>query len=221
MRDVYYNQSYYSDVYAGFEDGQFARRWALGCAIPAGYSDFSWGSVLEFGAGLGQNLEVIQAARKWAVDISEESRVACERKGFKWSSDLKGVPDQAFDMLLARHSLEHVLDPLFVLRELLVKARTAANLFVVVPLDHEKRLTSLTDFDEHRHLFSWSPETIKNLLLEAGWKPVSVKLNNGRLLRRMTALLPQHQTAFSMLRGAINKYTPLKSAEIVVRANKG
>src|SRR5689334_9931888 len=94
-----YNSKYYEDVYAGFENEAFARRWAIGCAITAGYAGREFGAVLEFGAGLGQNLSIIKASSRWAVDVSEESKNACRAKGFEWKGALAEVPDRTFDMI--------------------------------------------------------------------------------------------------------------------------
>jgi SAM-dependent methyltransferase len=214
-----YNSKYYEDVYAGFENEAFARRWAIGCAITAGYADRQFGSVLEFGAGLGQNLAIIKAKSKWAVDVSEDSKNACRAKGFEWRGALAEIPDRTFDMILSRHSLEHVPEPRRVLLDLHKKSQgTQTELFLIVPLEDSVRVSSLKDFDEHRHLFSWSPETIKNLLLDTGWQPSQIAINNGRFFRKMTAMLPDHPKLFGLGRQLINRFTPSKSAEIIVQA---
>jgi SAM-dependent methyltransferase len=218
---THYDETYYQQVYAGFENVDFARRWALGCALVAGYAGRQFDSVLEFGAGLGQNLEVINARQKWAVDISDVSRQACERKGIIWQNNLDAVPDHAFDMILSRHSLEHVPDPLTTLSKLLHKAKPGAVLFLAVPLDHSLALTSLEQFDEHKHLYSWSRETIKNLLLESGWRPQTISIHSGRLLRRMLFLLPRFPETFRNARLLMSTVNPTKSAEIMVRAESG
>jgi len=213
----HYDKAYYDEVYAGFEDQNFSTKWALGCAIVGGYADKRYESALEYGAGLGQNLEVLSARRKWAVDINETSRLACQKKNIEWCSSLDMVPDASFDMILARHSLEHVPDPLDVLRRLRSKATRSAELFLIVPFETSVRVSSLSRFDEHRHLFSWSPETLKNLLLECGWLPHRIHVHNGVLLPRMTSWLPRFRKAFVVGRTVLN-LLPWKSAEILASA---
>lgn len=216
---MHYVDSYYEKVYAGFDDREFARKWALGCAITAGYADLDFDAVLEFGAGLGQNLEVIHARRKWAVDVSDASRRACQIQGIEWRDSLDAVPNESFQMILSRHSLEHVPDPLNTLIKLREKAVPGAQFYLVVPLEHSLAVTSLEQFDEHKHLFSWSPESLKNLLLEAGWAPKTIRIHSGRLLRRMLFMLPRFPHAFGRARRCVTALTPSKSAEIIVRAD--
>jgi SAM-dependent methyltransferase len=217
---IHYDQKYYEGVYAGFQDQDFARRWALGCAIVGEYDRHDWRNALEFGAGLGQNLEILNASNsKWAVDVSDQSRDSCRSKGFEWRSTLDEVPDGAFEFILSRHSLEHVPDPYTVLKKLKAKAKENCELVLVVPLDHETAVTDLHKFDEHRHLFSWSPETLKNLLMETGWWVKSIDLHSGRWFRRMTnTMLPRYRLSFNLGRWLVTRCLPMKSGEIIAHA---
>jgi hypothetical protein len=215
---MHYGKNYYQKVYAGFENEEFAKKWALGCALVAGYTGQHFNAVLEFGAGFGQNLQIIDAAKKWAVDISLPSRRACEAKGFEWRDSLDAVPDRSFDLILSRHSLEHVTNPFEILSKLRSKAAPAATLYVTVPLDRSVAISSLDDFDEHKHLFAWSPESLKNLLLETGWMPQAISIHEGRLFRKMLPLLPRFKQCFYYGRRWISAVAPEKSAEIIVRA---
>jgi Methyltransferase domain len=215
---THYSESYYENVYAGFDNEEFALRWAVGCALVAGYAKNQFENALEFGAGLGQNLAVIHANKKWVVDISDVSQRACEARGFNWRNKLDHVPDQAFDMILSRHSLEHTPDPFSTLQKLRRKAAENANFYLIVPLERSLAVSSLRQFDDHKHLFAWSPEALKNLLLETGWTPTTLAIHNDRLMRRMVALLPRYERAFLLGRRCINALLPKQSAEIIVHA---
>lgn len=211
----HYDASYYRGVYAGFADDDFARLWARGCLAVMGLEDRDHAAVLEFGAGLGQNLAAIRAGEKWAVDINPQSRVVCEERGLRWRDSLDAVPDGIFDLVLARHSLEHVESPAETLRALRRKIRRDGLLFLVVPIETIERPENLAHYDEHRHLFSWTPLTLKNLLLATGWRPRALDVHSGRWFRRSLSLLNVGTGAFLTFRKLVTRLTPLRSAEIV------
>lgn len=211
-----YDADYYRRVYGAFADPVFARRWALACALSGGYAGLHWAAALEFGAGLGQNLAVVDAAEKWAVDVSEASRQACVAQGLEWRSGLDRVPDGHFDLLLSRHSLEHVDRPLDILVELRRKARPDGRLVVVVPIESLDLPPRLEAFDEHHHLYAWSPITLKNLCLAAGWRPVRLQRCSARGFLRMLPLAETHPGLFAALRRVADRWAGWRGGEIVI-----
>lgn len=215
-----YNLSYYENVYAGFEHPDFARKWAVGCRIAADVPEKVSGKILEFGAGLGQNLAVIDASEKWAVDINSASKDRCEAQGFKWVDSLDAVPEDYFDVIISRHSLEHVHSPNEVLSQLCRKIVTGGRFILVVPYEDMDIPRDIGNLDAHAHLYAWSPMTIKNLLIETGWHLKSLKIHNGMLFKRSLFFLSFGSNIFSFIRKAASKCLPLKSAEIVVVCEK-
>lgn len=212
---THYNAAYYDVVYANFGNQEFSRCWALGSLATMGLENTGYASVLEFGAGLGQNLALIRADKKWAVDINPQSKVACESRGFTWVDSLDQVPDGAFDIAIARHSLEHVTSPYVTLMALRRKLKAQGKLFLVVPLETNALPDTLNEYDEHCHLFSWTPMTLKNLLVSTGWKTESLKTHNGLLLVRSLPLLNISVRAFIVFRNLLSRFAPQKSAEII------
>ena len=211
----HYDASYYQRVYAGFDDVSFSRRWAAGCLAVMGVPDREYGAVLEFGAGLGQNLAMIRAVEKWAVDVSPQSRLVCESLGFVWRDGLAAVPDDAFDLILAHHSLEHVDSPHEVLSGLRRKLRRGGELFVVVPIETGELPSTLAEFDSHRHLFAWTPLTLKNLLLATGWRIRRLDVHSGRWFVRSLPLLGAGATTFAGVRKLVTRLLPMRSGEII------
>lgn len=218
---AHYDAAYYDNVYAGFGDEEFSRRWARGSLAAMGLGNTEFASVLEFGAGLGQNLAVIQAENKWAVDINPQSKIACESKGFHWTDSLEQTPDGAFDIVLAHHSLEHVTSPYHTLQTLRRKATSRGKLFLAVPLETNELPEAVHKYDEHRHLFSWTPMTLKNLLISTGWKIETLKIHNGLLLVRSLSLLDVSPRAFTSVRNLLSRFAPLKSAEVIAICTPG
>lgn len=210
-----YDASYYDNVYTGFDNDEFAHCWAIGSLATMGLENKKYRFALEFGVGLGQNLAVIQAEEKWGVDISPQSKLFCESKGFKWTDSLESIPNEMADIVISRHSLEHVSSPYETLSALRRKIRADGKMFLVVPVETVGIPKSLTAFDEHCHLFSWTPMTLKNLLIATGWKIETMTLHNGLLFIRSLYLLKINTAVFLAFRALVTRFGPLKSAEII------
>lgn len=203
-----YDEDYYREGYGCFADPLFRRRWAAACALMAGYGDGRWQAALEFGAGLGQNLAALTAGEKWAVDVNEVSARACREQGFTWAPSLTQVPDRHFDLVLCHHALEHVEDPLAILTALAAKARPDGRLVLVVPLESAAVPADLGSLDLHQHLYAWSPGTLRNLCLRAGWRPLSMHRNCGRGLHATLPLALSHPRLFVALRRLADRLLP-------------
>jgi len=210
-----YDDAYYAEVFQGFERDSFARRWAHACALVGGYADQRWNSFLEVGAGLGQNLAIVDAPDKWAVDISERSRSSCTALGFQWRADIDEVPDRYFDAILLRHSLEHLPAPAEALKKLCAKARSEARLFVIVPVETAEIPDRFDEMDAHQHLYSWTPTTLRNLCLYAGWRPVRLQSHCGRGFHRMLPLAERYPSLFLRMRRFADRHLAGASGEIV------
>jgi SAM-dependent methyltransferase len=140
--------------------------------------------VLEIGAGLGTNLLAIKAlAHVSAIEPSAFARGECTKQGlaaFARPEDLP--PDARFDRVLLRHVIEHVREP----RALLLQAKALlapdGKLLVAVPIEPIKAAPSPHDLDHH--LYSWTRQTLQNLLCDCGFTRVETRLNyrNGRRL---------------------------------------
>lgn len=214
--DPAYSKDYYDTVYSGFDDFEFAVKWARACRIITGVEDVTYDRVLEFGAGLGQNLAVIDATEKWAIDVSSSSCEACRSNGIHWTNNIHDVPDGYFDLVLSRHSLEHVSSPSEVLGQLRRKITPSGRFFLTVPLEDDAIPDDIEALDEHSHLFSWTPMTIKNLLLTTGWKVDSIQVHSGRWFRKTLPLTALGSTGYRFFRKTVTCLLPKKSAEIIV-----
>jgi len=83
-------------------------------------------------------------------------------------------PDNSFDIVVARHSLEHTHNPLRVLLEIKRVLKQNGQLILGLP-NIESFIAKLTvenwnDLDLPRHMYHFSPETISLLLTKAGFK---------------------------------------------------
>lgn len=80
------------------------------------------------------------------------------------------------DIAISNHTLEHVLNPLYELKELRLLLKPGGQIVFYVPCDSIRRKCSPDNVD--CHLYSWSPQNIGNLFSEAGCR---VTLSRPRL----------------------------------------
>jgi SAM-dependent methyltransferase len=128
-------------------------------------------SALDFGCGDGKFLNRLKA-RGWAtygIEPSDSSAFARHRR-------LTDVPaEPAFDLMVANHVLEHLLDPLGTLRQLAGATRLGGVLFVSVPrLDMLPQHRDLKYcLSAHRHVVSYSETCLRGLLARAGFTTIA------------------------------------------------
>lgn len=141
-------------------------------------------SVLEIGAGLGTNLLAVKdIARVTAVEPSKLAREHCAAQGIPALESLPALPPGArFDRVLLRHVIEHLPEP----RKMLLDAKTllapGGKLIVALPIESIEAAPDPRDIDHH--LYSWTRQTIANLLQDCGYREIATRLNyrNGRKL---------------------------------------
>src|SRR4051794_4660373 len=97
------------------------------------------GTLLDVGCGAGRYLDLMRAlgwSRVVGVDISADAIANARSLGLEaYAGDLQeiGFPDNTFDAISASHTLEHVRDPLALLREIARVAKPGARVAIVVP----------------------------------------------------------------------------------------
>jgi SAM-dependent methyltransferase len=164
-------------------------------------------TVLDFGCGTGGILASLPCARRVGIEVNEPSRGVARANGIEVHSELSAIPDESVDLVITHHALEHVHDPLSVLRRLLRVVREGGRLIAVVPAE------SPTDpaqplADPDRHLFSWTPKTLANLVHEAGFDVKRCYRAQGGYSRYIAWLRPfpallhlaEHGVAFALRR---------------------
>jgi len=139
----------------------------------------SKGKFLDIGCGTGVFLKELQTAG-WevhGVDISEKAiAVAREKLGLKnvKVGTLEGVryPDEFFDVINMSHLIEHLPDPLGTLKEVKRVLRFGGCLVVTTPNFASVGARIFRGFwfplDTPRHLYLFSPQTIKLLFGKVG-----------------------------------------------------
>lgn len=146
--------------------------------------------ILEFGCGMGQNLFWLPKERRVGYDISNFAVDFFKSKGGNATTDITRIPDNAFDIILSAHVLEHVENPLETLCVMHSKLRKGGELILITPLDKGNKIDLQ---DTNQHLWTWTPQLMNNLLKRAGFKPMYKKIIPSSAHRK---LLPFRKIGF-------------------------
>lgn len=145
------------------------------------YMDIPPGAnVLDIGCGSGELLMKLNelGCNAYGIDVDEiTSKYLCEEMKFNVTTcdidDGSSFEEDFFDVVIMRHSLEHVHDPVKVMREVRRIIKTNGELIIGVP-NIGSIIAKLTgeywaDLDIPRHLFHFNPQTISALLINSGF----------------------------------------------------
>ena len=161
----YYDEGYHNVIHAGMmADQQYYR--ARSEAFSRLYFTHSERqmAVLDYGCGLGQTIATLPNASGY--DASREARAVASAHGLKMFATPLEIPLASFDIVICRHALEHVPDPLDVLTALGTYLRPGGKLFLILPKEKHYATSFLPD--PHMHIYSWNFRCINNLLSLAG-----------------------------------------------------
>ena len=133
-------------------------------------------TVLDFGCSSGELLVSLKAAERIGIEVNAATRAEAAKAGLRVFDSLHSVADQSVDMAISNHVLEHVLSPYGTLRELRRVLRPTGRLVLCVPADDWRNARRWQSGDSDHHVFAWTPLTLGNLLTEAGFAPVYVRM---------------------------------------------
>ena len=145
------------------------------------------GSVLEIGASNGVMLDIFKAAgwKTWGVEPSENAKAAAG-KGHRILKDYfeqVELPENYFDIVIANHTLEHMDDPLFVLRKVKRILKPGGIVYIDVPNAGGaaarllgKNWPYLLPL-EHRHQFT--RQSLEKIFKEAGFRVIHFESRSG------------------------------------------
>ena len=122
-------------------------------------------TVLDFGCGGGFLLERINCEHKMGFEVNDHAIKRARSVGLNVTNDWDTIPDNSIDKIISNHSLEHVLQPVLVLKELHKKLKKDGKLVIVVPCEQ----LGQDEFfykpnDQNQHVYSWCPQSLGNLI---------------------------------------------------------
>lgn len=156
------------------------------------------GRLLDVGCGSGDWLRAM-CERGWlgeGTDFDEQAVAAARAKGLRvHCGDLAELrfPSNSFDAVTMNHVIEHVRDPIDLVRECWRILRPGGRLVLATPnidsLGHRLFKQNWRGLEPPRHLNIMSPATIADCLSAAGFRPVSVRTHNSTYVLRHSYLL--------------------------------
>lgn len=128
-------------------------------------------TVLDFGSGGGFLLEQLSAKHKMGYEINPSAKQHAVSLGIDMVDDLETMPRDFVDIVISNHALEHVPDPLNVLRQLYKIIRKGGLIVFVIPCEQPGEIEfQYREDDVNQHLYSWCPQSFGNLFKMAGFK---------------------------------------------------
>lgn len=129
--------------------------------------------VVEFGCGGGYLLNHINAREKLGIEINDTARAAAKEIGINCVKNIGDVKDDYADVIISTSVLEHVENPLTVLRVLRSKLKENGKIIFHVP--NESCDVEYKKSDINNHLYTWNCMTLGNLFKAAGYFVQSVQ----------------------------------------------
>lgn len=165
-------EEYYDEAYFAFQQklGKFGGKIKAKMFQPYITKDMT---VVEFGSGGGYLLDCLNAKEKIGIEINDSARKAAKEIGIDSVKNISDVPDDYADIIISSSVLEHVENPLGVLRELRNKIKENGKIVFHVP--NESCETEYCRSEINNHLYTWNCLTIGNLFKAAGYFVYSVE----------------------------------------------
>ena len=179
-------KTHYSHFYSGASEWRWLSAMSKAKNIVHLCDGIPMHKVLEVGAGDGavlQRLSELGFGRElYALEISESAASVIRERGIPTMAgctlfDGYRTPyrDNAFDLVILSHVVEHVEHPRLLLAE---AKRIAEHVFVEVPLEYHLRTPANFKWTPTGHINLYSPLLIRQLVQSVGFQVISMKVTN-------------------------------------------
>jgi 2-polyprenyl-3-methyl-5-hydroxy-6-metoxy-1,4-benzoquinol methylase len=139
-------------------------------------------NVLDFGCGAGDFLKLVEshAGSVCGVELQASYVKALNKSGINCFSALDSISDNSIDTCVSFHVIEHLPDPIDILRSIELKLVPGGTIVVEVPHANDFML-SVAGNDSFKQFTLWSQhlvlhtrESLRRLLVEAGFTEVVI-----------------------------------------------
>ncbi|MEX1014115.1 MAG: class I SAM-dependent methyltransferase [Candidatus Paceibacterota bacterium] len=175
--------------------------------------------ILEYGAGAGWNLYKLKNKHKFAYDISSVNKDKYIKNNIKFIEVENEIPDDSFDVCICHHVLEHVPSPCDTISNIYKSLKKNGILILVVPFERDIS-TQININDINAHIFSWTPQTLSNLIMKCGFNINDVKvLRTGydRYAAMLSHKLNMNELAYKIIRNTLQIIRPEKEIFIIAK----
>jgi SAM-dependent methyltransferase len=133
-------------------------------------------TVLDFGCGSGAVLASLDCENKVGIEINAAAQETARSYGITVYDSLDAVSMGSVDLVISNHALEHVPNPLHTLKAIKTVLKLEGQLVLYVPIDDWRTEKFFSAADINRHLYTWTPLLLGNLLDEAGFAVEDVRV---------------------------------------------
>ncbi len=180
-------------------------------------------TVVEFGVGHGWNLAALECRERVGFDVGAHVAPIVREHGIRFVEHPEELRSGSADVLICHHVLEHVPDPAATLAELRRILSPAGRLLLFVPYETERRFWRYTTDEPDHHLFSWTPQSLGNLVHDCGFSVDSAGLGEfgyDRIAAVWACRLRLGELGFRLLRRLALMVRPAREVRIVA-TNRG
>lgn len=132
--------------------------------------------VLEYGIGSGWNMAGLNCAHKMGFDINAHVEPDVTAHGIEFIKDTASISRDSVDVIIRHHVLEHVPSPFDTLIELRRMLKPDGTLLLFVPYEIKRCNRRYIVGEPNHHIFSWTPQTIGNLVNDCQFDVQTVRL---------------------------------------------
>ncbi|MGD0294692.1 MAG: class I SAM-dependent methyltransferase [Terracidiphilus sp.] len=126
--------------------------------------------VLDFGCGGGNFLASLDCKARYGIEINPVAREEAAKRLTPFAAVDELPEGLLVDVIMSHHALEHVDNPLGVLRALRTRLKPGGLCVFVVPSETWYGQSRFRKGDMNQHLYTWTPLLAGNLFTRAGYE---------------------------------------------------
>lgn len=127
--------------------------------------------LMDFGCGGGYLLDQFSNNKKIGFEINKSAWEDIKSKNIHPVDNFDDIQDNSIGIIISNHALEHVQEPLSIIKNLYKKLKIGGKIILVVPCEQPNDIGFYyRKNDINQHLFTWCPMTLGNLFTLAGFE---------------------------------------------------